>query len=59
METGLYNCKKCYWNEQCNFDFPCDDYTNIDEENTEEEMFYESILNENIEEYETIIREYN
>lgn len=52
--------KECIWFEQCGSDCPgrCPDFSPLDEtENTEN--YYHSILRENTEEYQSMIKEYS
>lgn len=52
--------KNCIWYDQCGSECQgkCDDYSPADDAG-ENEVFYQSILKENAQEYEKVIQEYS
>lgn len=58
MDVGNGRCQGCYWQESCEYQTACSDYTPIDSEDSDID-FYNNILRENIEEYESLIAEQN
>ena len=58
MYSDKKKCLDCYWYDQCEHISPCEDYTDITDDWTDEEQYYHMILVENAEEYEMIIHDY-
>lgn len=58
MKSGAGTCSGCYWYEKCDGDYPCEDYTPLDDTQADIE-FYQTILRENKEEYRSFVEEMN
>lgn len=52
--------KNCIWYDQCGLECrgKCDDYSPADDPG-ENEVFYQGVLKENVQEYEKVIQEYS
>ena len=55
MSNNKKMCVSCYWYENCCGAEICDEFTPLDDSLDEE--FYAGILNENLEEYQSIVVE--
>ena len=50
-------CAGCFWADKCESESRCDEYTPMDSE--QETDFYNSILEENVQEYQNLINEFD
>lgn len=58
MEDEKNTCQGCYWEDKCSGTRACEDYTPINDEDSDI-AFYNNILRENVQEYEELVKEQN